>query len=839
VNSLVEFFVKYAARGNEVAVRHQRGYRMETWSYARIAEGANRLARELEFRGIGKGDAVLLWGENSPEWIIAFFGCLLRAAVIVPVDHGSTPEFATRVAREVGAKLVFRDRGLVDFGPVASTIVLESLPELIAQHDLSPYHAPPVGRQDTLEIIFTSGTTAEPRGVVISHGNVLANIEPLEREIQKYLRYERIFHPLRFLNLLPLSHVFGQMLGIFIPPFLAGTVVLVASLKPSDWIEVIRRERISVLVAVPRFIESLQREMRRQLERDGRIQKFDKDFAMAEKERFFRRWWRFRRIHAQLGWKFWAFISGGAALPEQVEKFWNRLGYAVIQGYGMTETTSLISLNHPFRSTPGSIGKVFPGMEVRVDEQGEILVRGENVARAYRQNDQTPAVAESDGWFRTGDMAESDENGSLYFKGRKKNVIVTPAGMNVYPEDLEKALRREVGVRDCVVIGIERDGNAEPCAVLLLEDQEADQAAVIENANRSLAEYQKIRRWFRWPDPDFPRTPTSKPLLPQIREAVNARLGARSASPTSSNSLTTLIAQITGRPGDGDSPNAGLDTELQMTSLDRVELMGALEDRYQTDLSEVRFSEVATVGQLEKFLTESPAADSAHAYPRWPQNGLVTGIRLAVYYLLSWPATYLLAAPRIRGRENLRGLKGPVLVVCNHVTYLDIAWILPALPGPLRNRLATAMGGERLARMRRPPKSMNVGRRHLERLDYFLALSLFNVFPLPQKSGFLKSFSFAGDLADRGWNILVFPEGQTTEDGDIAAFRAGIGLLAKHLNLPVVPMRLDGLFEVRQANRILAGPGKVRVKIGRPVRFSANHDANEITRELERRVKAL
>jgi len=141
--------------------------------------------------------------------------------------------------------------------------------------------------------------------------------------------------------------------------------------------------------------------------------------------------------------------------------------------------------------------------------------------------------------------------------------------------------------------------------------------------------------------------------------------------------------------------------------------------------------------------------------------------------------------------------------------------------------------------MRRPPKSMKVFGRMLERLDYFLALALFNVFPLPQKSGFLKSFSFAGNLADRGWNILVFPEGQTTEDGAIAPFRSGIGLLAKQLNLPVVPMRLEGLFDLRQANRVLAGPGKVQVTIGQPVRFSADQDANEITRELERRVRAL
>jgi long-chain acyl-CoA synthetase len=267
--------------------------------------------------------------------------------------------------------------------------------------------------------------------------------------------------------------------------------------------------------------------------------------------------------------------------------------------------------------------------------------------------------------------------------------------------------------------------------------------------------------------------------------------------------------------------------------------MDRLEERYQVDLSEAQFSEAATVGQLEKLLREPERASVEYAYPNWPQNRLTTFVRLAVYYLLAWPATYLLAAPRIRGRENLRGLRGPVLVIANHVTYLDIAWVLPALPWKLRNRLATAMRGERLAEMRRPPQNLNIFKRMQERLNYFLALSLFNVFPLPQRAGFAKSFSYAGNLTDRGWSVLIFPEGKTTEDGNIAPFRVGIGLLAQKLNIPVVPMRLDGLLELRQANRILARPGQVKVTIGEPVSFAADQDATEITRELERRVRAL
>ena len=840
MHSLVDFVSKYASHGDQPALRYRRGYRMESWSYARIVEEANRLARELESRGIGKGDSVLLWGENCPEWIIAFFGCLLRGVVVVPLDHGSTPDFVSRIAREVNAKLALHSRTLPESGLEVAALALESLTEVCSGHDSSPYPAPDLSRQDPLEIIFTSGTTAEPRGIVISHGNVLANIGPLEPEIGKYLRYERVFHPIRFLNLLPLSHVFGQMLGIFIPPLLAGTSVYINSQKPSEIIDVIRRERISVLVAVPRIIESLRREIERQLERDQEIADFQKTFVDSERQHFLWRWWRFRQIHRKFGWKFWAIISGGAALPENEETFWNRLGYAVIQGYGMTETTSMISLNHPFQTAKGSIGKVFPGMEVRVDEHGEILVRGENVAKAYRQQDRVNPIDENDGWFHTGDLGETDENGRLYFKGRKKNVLVTAAGMNIYPEDLEKAVRREDGVRDCVVIGINRDGNEEACAVLLLDGPAANAALLIENANRSLAEFQRIRQWFVWPDRDFPRTPTQKPQLPRIRDTVLSATG-RDAAPASASTggLAALITQITGRNVGPDSNNVRLEADLQLSSLDRVELMSALEDRYQTDLSEVRFSEAATVGQIEKLLADSHLQPAEHVYPTWPQQRLTTAVRLVVYYLLAWPATYLLAAPKIRGREHLRGLRGPALVVSNHVTYLDIAWILPALPRRFRNRLATAMRGDRLLTMRRPPDEMSLFQRFVERLDYFLVLSLFNVFPLPKQSGFLKSFQFAGDLADRGWNILIFPEGETPEDGKMVHFRSGIGLLAKQLNLPIIPMRLRGLYDLKQQNRIFAKPGHVQVTIGEPVRFSQDEDAIDIARELERRVSLL
>jgi len=759
------------------------------------------------------------------------------------MDAVSSPDFARRVATEANVKLAVTARDLTVLDGVPR-IILDDLAGVVSSHPKAAYASPALKREDVLEIVFTSGTTAEPRGVVLTHGNLLSGLEPIETEIAKYRLYERIFHPLKFLNLLPLSHVFGQILGIFIPQILGGTSIFLDSLRPSDVTATIHRERVSVLVTVPRLIESLREKLERDLEAEGKLDQFRRDFAAAENENFLKHWWRFRDIHSRLGWKFWALISGGAALRPEEEKFWGRIGYAVIQGYGLTETASLISVNHPFQLGAGSIGKVLPGQEVKLDENGELLVRGENVAAGYWKGGKLAPLGE-DGWFRTGDFAERDNEGRLYFRGRQKNVIVTPEGMKVFPEDLEAELRKNPAVRDCAVFGLDvkGDGNAQACAVLILRQQYSDAKAAVESivrkANQSLASYQQIRRWFVWPDQDFPRTPTQKPLLPRIREVVTAETGQREAVPLSRSALSDLIAQIAHRRTGQPSEASDLSADLNLSSVDRVELMSALEDRYQLDLSETRFSEAKTVADVERLLSMPSQPAQEFVYPRWARWWLVRMSRLLVYYALTWPATMILAAPSVRGRERVEPASGPYLIVCNHVTYLDIGFVLPALPSSIRNHLATAMGGERLASMRRPPKETPFLRRALERLKYFLVVSLFNVFPLPQRSGFRESFSYAGELIERGESVLIFPEGELTTNGSVMPFRSGIGLLASQLKVPVVPVRIDGLYAMREAGKRFARPGTVRVTLGDPVKFPPEATPDEITQDLYRRVTAL
>jgi long-chain acyl-CoA synthetase len=846
-NGIADYFKDFERLGTEPAFAEQSGYRTNRWRYRDVAQTSYQFARELNARKIRKGDRVMLWGPNSAAWVAAFFACANRGVIAVPMDDGASADFALRVFRQIDAKLLVCSRHHLRLG--LECVSFEDLREQVIAHSAAALEPESVGPDDPLQIVFTSGTTAEPKGVVITHGNVLANVAPLEAQIKPYLKYERLVHPIHFLNLLPLSHVFGQFLGMYLPPLLGGTVFFQESLNPSHVISRIRRERISVLVAVPKMMQSLKEKIERDLLGEEQLEEFRAKYGKGEGKHFLRRWWMFRRIHRQFGLKFWAFISGGAALDSETEEFWRRLGFAVIQGYGLTETTSLISVNHPFKTGKGSIGKVLAGRDVKLAPDGEILVRGSGVASGYWSGGELRAVTSEEGWYHTGDIGELDAEGNLYFRGRKKERIVTPSGMKIYPEDLEAALKKQSEVQDAIVVPLAIGGNAEACTVLILQDG-VDAASVIERANAGLADFQRIRRWVVWPDDDFPRTSTQKPRRAEIAQAVQVMISNSEGAPfklglggnsglRSGAGLQDLIAHVAKRSHANLSDDAGLDSDLNLSSLERVELMSALEDKYQLDLSERKFSAVKTVGDLSRLLKNGTTERAVYHYPSWAQDWPITWLRFAIHYFLLRPAVFVLGWPRIVGREHLHGLQGPVLVISNHIDDVDVGFIQTALPFRFRHKLATAAGGEALEALRTPPPSRNVLLRIFDRIEWFFGVSLLNIFPLPRDAGFRDSFAFAGESVDRGYSILVFPEGHHTTDGRLRPFRSGIGLLANNLRIPIVPMRIDGLFEVKQKGKRMAKPYQITVKVGEPVTFPPGRDPGEIARELQERVEQL
>jgi long-chain acyl-CoA synthetase len=837
--TLLSFVDDLAARPEETSSAHKVGLRTVRWSRERVRTTAFRCARELEARGIAKGDRVLFWAPNRPEWVAAFFGCLIRGVIAVPLDSQSAPDFAARIAEQTQPKLLFysgNHHRMLD--PALPRIRLDQLSGHVSHHPAHPYPFQDISEDTLVEIIYTSGTTGDPKGVCISHRNLIANITALENYVSKYIKWERLVHPIRLLELLPLSHVFGQLTALFVPELIRGEVFFQESLNPSEIIDTVRHQRINAIVTVPRLLDSLRDRIELGWQAQDDTERFRRALARAEDQHFLRRWWAFRKVRHQFGWKFWGFVSGGATLGEDAEAFWRRLGYLVVQGYGMTETASLISYNDPFKTIPGSIGKTLPGQEVKLDESGEIIVRGSNVSPGYWRQGVTPLTAD-EGWLRTGDIGEMDAEGNLYFKGRAKDVIVTASGLKIYPDDIEAVLNLDAEVRDSAVVGVEGPLGPEPLAVLLLRDEQSDPEPIIKRANEKLGEYQQIRRWFVWPEKDFPRTGTTRKVRKRnVIEVVKVQAFTATgpkARPTSS--LADIVARISGEAPAQLGLDANLSTDLKLDSLGRVELLSALEDRYQVELDEAAFTSATTLGDVENMIHERTLEHARpYPFPEWPLRFPSMFVRLLVLYALILPLTRLMSWVRAQHVDRLTELRGPVLFICNHVTMLDAVFVISALPGRFRHRLAIAMIGEMLRDWRYPPEGTKWITRGAWRLAYWLVLCLFNAFSLPQESGFRKSFAFAGRAADRGYNLLVFPEGQRTHDGKMNPFMGGLGLLVEGLNMPIVPVKISGLFELKQRRRYFALPGEIIVTFGEPVSYSSEDDRARITRDLEDRV---
>lgn len=850
--------------GGQTAVVRYRGVRRHASTYAELAVLAGRFAAELDRRGIGPGERVVLWGENSAEWIGAFFGCLLRGVLAVPLDATGSADFAMRVIADVSPKIILADMPRLSALP--AWVPHLSLDELTHNLPAQPLFdvASSVTLDAPFQIIFTSGTTAAPKGVVHTNRNVLASLDPIEREMKKYLRYERLVHPLRFLHSLPLSHVFGQFMGLWTPALLAAEVHFETQMEPARMLDRMRLNRISVLVAVPRSLELLRSHLQLL------FPELDAQLAASEGWPVYKRMVRFRRVHRLTGWKFWALISGGATLPPELELFWGRLGYAVIQGYGMTETAALVTLNHPFHVGRGTLGKPLPGREVRISPEGEIMVRGDVVSGAtWADGAIRPRAGE---WLATGDLATQEASGELRFSGRRGDVIVTAAGLNIYPADLEAALMKQPGVRAAAVVGCEGLNGTEPVAVLLGDGDDARLRLVVEQANRSLAEFQQIRRVLRWPEPGLPFTSTGKLLRRVVAEWACAQLAATAGRPASSQGdvLLEMIGSVTGESSGIVADSVRLSEDLRLDSLGRVQLQSLLEQRFGLELKDEQIARVATLGEL-RALIGSPAsyvaasdapnvsaaerglgrdarlvADEAasapvhvasarsHRYLRWPWLGAVNAVRVAFQGFVVQPLVWLLAAPRVERRGmTITEKHAPLLIIANHITAYDVPLVLYGLPSSVRRRVAVAMSGEMLLDFRRGRGAANAFLDPLLPIAYWLVTVLINVFPLPHLGGFRRSFEHAGRALDRGYSVLIFPEGQRSVDGALQPFRPGIGLLAQQAEADVLPVALVGLDEVLRHGGRWFRSGHVAVRVGEPIPYDPHSTPERTTQKLQ------
>lgn len=921
---LAPYILRMADAGERIAFVEQGVYRSRFYSYAQVEERAVAFCHWLREQGMGAtGDGeparVIIWASPGARWAMAFYGSLLAGAVVVPVDANFSPDFIARVARHTNASLLVTDPASVSRRsppqeiPQLLTPDLETLPPA---HDVRSCLSHPT-RDSLAEIVYTSGTTAEPRGVMITHGNLLANLEPVEREIRRFRLLAVPFRPLRFLHLIPLSHLFGQVMGLFIPQLLQGVVIFPESQATGELARVIRERRVSVMVCVPQQLGALGNWA---LAQHLKSSTEGIDFAADVRLSVPARWWKFRHLHRALGWKMWAFVVGGAALPSRVETLWNVLGYAVVQGYGLTETAPAISITHPFKIRRGSVGRLLAGAEVRIAADGEILVRGPNVSPGYYKNAAATGESFSDGWLHTGDLGRFDEEGNLVYLGRKKEVIVTAEGLNVHPEDVEQALVSQPGVYEAAVVGREISAPAGRTLVhaVLVPATGAGSAAMedaVSKANQRLEPHQRIRGYSIWPQSKLPRTISTQKLQRSIMAAWvnrNTLTGATSHSPGAPPEAVSTSIMVGGTrnlggdwrnflvglgvPPERLRPEARLNEDLGLSSLDRVELLTWLET-HGHDVDAERFTQALTIREIEGAITAEahpvaglhgppaeavaeswgaatevsrPASplvaatrrDQPHdefaifdpRYPSWPRWKLVSVLRELGQTLIIFPLLRYFVRCQVDGKEKLEKLSPPFLFVANHQSHFDVPVILRALPHRFRRRLAPAMGENafrnfawveptteqtadagRLARSasRQPEPPLQISPPAL----LFWARFLFNGYLLPDDSGGVQgALRHAGRLAEEGHSTLIFPEGVRTPDGSLQRFRPGVGVMAERLGLPVVPLLIQGLYESwprTAASPVARGTGRARLRIGDPLFIQPGETAAQFTSRLE------
>lgn len=473
---------------------------MATLSYQSLLECAHAFAGHLQECQVQKGERIMIWSASRTDWLVSYFGSLLVGMVVIPLDINTQENFLQLITQTTGAKFLVTTQQQYQTlqHPPVPLIDIDALP----QGTLDQQRLPTLEDHDLAELVFTSGTTGQPKGVMLSHGNITSNAKGA-------LEVVHITKADRALSILPLSHMFEMTIEVAIL-HAGASVVYARSLAPGRLFHLLTTQHITAMVLVPQalqlFLHGIEREVRRQQK--------ERQWALLHRVAphvpFGLRRYLFAMVHRRLGGRFRLFVSGGAYLPSDLARSWEQMGVRVMQGYGTTECSPVISVTPMHEHTYESVGKPLPQVAIRLAPDHEILVHGPNVSPGYWKDPDATAAAFQGGWYYTGDLGYIDEKGDLHLKGRKKNLIVLANGLNVYPEDIENVLQTDADLKDAVIFGL-TEGNQEPevHAVLLLDDT-SKAKAIVQRANKQLAPYQQIRSFTIWPEQDFPRTHTLK-----------------------------------------------------------------------------------------------------------------------------------------------------------------------------------------------------------------------------------------------------------------------------------------------------------------------------------------
>ena len=806
-------------------------FRTRKWRYRDLASVVPRAAGVLAGVGVEKGDRVVIWAVNRPEWGIAFLAAAHAGAVLVPLDVRTPADLAQKIVERTSPKLVLASAQTLAAASALGlpVLLIEPLPDLA--RTVPPLPAPRIGPDDLAEIVFTSGTTGEPKGAMISHRNLVSNARVLV-DVFTLAPGERL------LSVLPLSHLFEQVPG-FLAPLVAGaSVVYPVSRQPAVLMRTFRDFRATMLLIVPQGLKLLDNAVERRVDSSGRRATFERLHHWARRLPRPLRRLLFRPVLSGFGGRLRTIAVGGAAMDVALARRWSEMGIDLLQGYGATEMSPVVSFTRPGRNRMGTVGEPIPGVELQVAPDGELWARGPGRFAGYWHDPKaTAAVIDAEGWYHTGDLGSLGSDGQLTLHGRKKDMLALADGSKVYPEDIEAVLGGDPRVRDSAVVGLNLDGELRVHAVLLTAHP-GDAESIVRDANARLTGSQQIRSHSIWPEDDFPRTPTQKvkkrlvlDSLTQARtdgephsERPKAAQPAVTSAAAGTEGLINLVAGVANLPPATVSPRSRLSSDLGMDSLARVELLGVIEEEQGAYIDDSALDPEATVEELSAMVEAARDAKRETGIFGWPLNPLVRVIGLAIQELLIAPGLGLFYRVRITGEEKLAALEGPVIFLPNHCLHSDNAIILTSLPFRWRWNLTVAAAADDI--FGHPIRALG-------------AAVIGNAFPLAREGAIRRSLELLGARLDRNFSVLIYPEGKLTVGGPTQPFKSGAGLIAVEGATPVVPMKV----KIHRMSRIDArgAPlrGEVELLFGEPIYFTAGTDANAATAQLEAAVAAL
>jgi long-chain acyl-CoA synthetase len=836
--TLLELFDRAVARTpDDVVFVMPRGLAIERWTYGQLEERTGLVARLLAANGVTHGSRVVTWSPNDPWLVAAYFATWSLGGVVVPLDLRMSSGVVERIGQQVGPTLTIAGPGLE-----RSAAELLPGPILALPFDLSGLDGaePPallpstvVRSTDPCQILYTSGTTADPKGVEMTHGQLVHNGLAIAQRVG--MRRERA------LSLLPLSHLYGQIVPLLHGLISNSQVTFLPTLTPNSLSAALVRDRITAITAVPQILRLLLDRVEAEADRRGRRERLDRARRIAARLPMGTRRILFRSALARFGGALETISCGGARLDPALQAAWEAMGIRIIQGYGATECAAITGHSRTSRR-PGSVGEVMGGVEIAFGDSGEILVRGPGVMTGYwARPDETAAVL-IDGWLQTGDAGTLDEHGELRLLGRTRDRIALPNGLKVYPEDVEAELVKSADVRAAVVF------EAAPgrlAAVLVPSDPATDDGTLngaVDAANARLGQHQRVRDWVRWPEPDFPRTHTLKIRRREVQAWLDAHVaGGRTVDPEASSApatvapasspvaaLVELVAAQLRADGRQLPVDLGPDTvpaQLELDSLSTVALAMRIEGEFGASLEEPEIAEAPNLAALSALIAERRGAP-----PPPPPSRLAFGLpavqlRRATDALITGPVIRLIGRPVIEGLERLDGLTGPALVCGNHTSHLDAPSVRIALPERIRRRTAIAAAADYFFEegMLGPVVAVGLG-----------------AFPFGRSEHVRSSLERIGELVAEGWTIVIFPEGTRSPSGRMAPLKSGIGLLATQLGVPVVPVGIRGAHAILPKGARLPGRrARLRISFGTPLTFDATTPVAEATAAIEAAIRGL